>query len=106
MSGGQKQRLAIAMALVRKSQIIVFDEATSALDNINELDIYRKIVDLFKDRTLLVIAHRLSTIEKADKIYVLDSGSIVESGTHNTLMKKQGYYYKLYKKEAMERRKI
>ena len=106
LSGGQKQRLAIAMALVRKSQIIVFDEATSALDNINELDIYRKIVDLFKDRTLLVIAHRLSTIEKADKIYVLDSGSIVESGTHNTLMKKQGYYYKLYKKEAMERRKI
>lgn len=106
LSGGQKQRLAIAMALVRKSQIIVFDEATSALDNINELDIYRKIVDLFKNRTLLVIAHRLSTIEKADKIYVLDSGSIVESGTHKTLMKKQGYYYKLYKKEAMERRKI
>lgn len=103
LSGGQKQRLAIAMALVRKSQIIIFDEATSALDNLNELAIYKKIVELFKDRTLLVIAHRLSTIEEADQIYVLDSGRIVESGTHNVLMGKQGFYYELYKKEAKQR---
>lgn len=103
LSGGQKQRLAIAMALVRKSQIIIFDEATSALDNINELAIYRKIVKLFKDRTLLVIAHRLSTIKEADQIYVLNSGRIVESGTHNALMERQGFYYELYKKEAKEK---
>lgn len=100
LSGGQKQRLAIAMALVRKSPIIIFDEATSALDNINELAIYRKIVKQFKDRTILVIAHRLSTIEEADRIYVLDSGRIVESGSHKALVKKQGFYYELYKKEA------
>lgn len=106
LSGGQKQRLAIAMALVRKSQIIIFDEATSALDNINELAIYRKIVKLFKDRTLLVIAHRLSTIEEADQIYVLDTGRIVESGTHKALMKRQGFYYELYKKEAKEKIKV
>lgn len=106
LSGGQKQRLAIAMALVRKSRIIVFDEATSALDNINELAIYKKIVELFKDRTILVIAHRLSTIEEADKIYVLDSGRIIESGVHKTLMKKQGFYYQLYKKEAKEKNKV
>lgn len=106
LSGGQKQRLAIAMALVRKSQIIIFDEATSALDNINELAIYRKIVKLFKDRTLLVIAHRLSTIKEADQIYVLDSGRIVESGTHNALMERQGFYYELYKKEAKEKIKV
>lgn len=106
LSGGQKQRLAIAMAIVRKSQIIIFDEATSALDNINEFDIYRKIVDLFKDKTLLIISHRFSTIEKADKIYVLNAGRVVESGTHKTLMEKRNYYYKLYKKEADEKIKM
>lgn len=106
LSGGQKQRLAIAMALVRKSQIIIFDEATSALDNINELAIYRKIVKLFKNKTLLVIAHRLSTIEEADRIYVLDSGRIVESGTHDILLGKQGFYYELYKKEAKGKTKV
>ena len=106
LSGGQKQRLAIAMAIVRKSQIIIFDEATSALDNINEFDIYRKIVDLFKDKTLLIISHRFSTIEKADKIYVLNAGRVLESGTHKTLMEKRNYYYKLYKKEADEKIKM
>lgn len=94
------------MAIVRKSQIIIFDEATSALDNINEFDIYRKIVDLFKDKTLLIISHRFSTIEKADKIYVLNAGRVLESGTHKTLMEKRNYYYKLYKKEADEKIKM
>lgn len=99
LSGGQKQRLAIAMALVKKSPIIIFDEATSALDNINELKIYKNIIEVFKEKTLLVIAHRLSTIKDADKICVLGSGKILESGTHEELMKKQGIYFKLYSKE-------
>lgn len=103
LSGGQKQRLAIAMALIKKSPIIIFDEATSALDNINELKIYKKIIEVFREKTLLVIAHRLSTIKDADKICVLDSGKILEFGTHEELMNKQGLYFKLYNKEIKER---
>lgn len=103
LSGGQKQRLAIAMALVKKSPVIIFDEATSALDNINELKIYKKIIEVFREKTLLVIAHRLSTIKDADKICVLDSGKILEFGTHEELMNKQGLYFKLYNKEIKER---
>lgn len=103
LSGGQKQRLAIAMAIVKNSPIIIFDEATSALDNINELAIHKKIINIFKDKTILIIAHRLSTIESADKICVLDSHRIVEVGKHNDLIKQRGIYYKLYNKELIEK---
>lgn len=99
LSGGQKQRLSIARAIIKKRPIIVFDEATSALDNINELAIYNRLLQLFKNQTIIVIAHRLTTIEKSDIIYVLDHGRLAEQGTHKNLLERKGVYYNLYNKE-------
>ncbi len=99
LSGGQKQRLAIARALLKNSKIILFDEATSALDNENQEKIKNVILELSKDRTIIVIAHRLSTIEGADVIHVVDKGKIKESGKHKDLLKKSDIYKGLYKEE-------
>ena len=100
LSGGQKQRLAIARTLAKKSSIILFDEATSALDNESQLYIKKSIDSLVKDHTIIIIAHRLSTIIDADIIYVIDNGKVIDSGTHNELLKKSEYYKKLYDKEC------
>ncbi|BAP58503.1 fused lipid transporter subunits of ABCsuperfamily: membrane component/ATP-binding component [Candidatus Tachikawaea gelatinosa] len=97
LSGGQKQRIAIARALFRKCPILILDEATSTLDNESEYSIKLVLNKICKNRTLLVIAHRLSTIEKADEIIVLEDGLIIEKGTHNSLLKKNGKYSQLYK---------
>ena len=99
LSGGQKQRLAIARALIKKSKIILFDEATSALDNNNQEKIKNIIKDLTKDHTVIIVAHRLSTIVDADNILVLNDYKIVNSGTHNELMKKCIEYKNLYEIE-------
>ncbi|MDA8798872.1 lipid A export permease/ATP-binding protein MsbA [Gammaproteobacteria bacterium] len=96
LSGGQRQRLAIARAFYKDSPIIILDEATSALDNESELIVQKAIEQLINNRTTIVIAHRLSTIENADKILVLDNGSVAESGTHSELIENDGIYKGLY----------
>ena len=96
MSGGEKQRIAIARALYRNSDIIIFDEATSMLDNETENDIIQQVLTLFNNNTVIMIAHRLTTIRNADKILVFNSGNIVEEGEHEKLLKQRGKYYDLY----------
>ncbi|WP_071190553.1 ABC transporter ATP-binding protein [Trichormus sp. NMC-1] len=96
LSGGQRQRLAIARALVQDPEILILDEATSALDTVSERLVQSALDELSQNRTTLVIAHRLSTVRKADQIAVLDQGSVVEVGTHEQLLKKEGYYSRLY----------
>lgn len=99
LSGGQKQRLAIARALLMKTEIILFDEATSALDNETQFKIQEAINNLKGEYTILIIAHRLSTIIDSDKIFVVDDGKIIDSGSHKELLKNCKYYKNLYNKE-------
>ncbi|MBA1339299.1 MAG: ATP-binding cassette, subfamily B, MsbA [Pelagibacterales bacterium] len=99
LSGGQKQRISIARAILKSSCLILLDEATSSLDSESEAIVQNAINNLTKDKTTLVIAHRLSTIHNADKIFVLNQGSIVDSGNHDYLFKNCDQYKSLYKKQ-------
>ena len=99
LSGGEQQRIAIARAILRKPQILIFDEATSALDNVSQSLIQDAIQRIVKDHTVILIAHRLSTIVNSDKIIVLDNGSVKETGKHSDLITKRGYYCSLYNNE-------
>ncbi len=96
LSGGQQQRIALARALVSNPDILVLDEATSSLDSISERYIQKAIENMHESRTIIVIAHRLSTVSAADKILVLDSGNIVESGTKNELIREGGVFSTLW----------
>jgi subfamily B ATP-binding cassette protein MsbA len=96
ISGGERQRLAIARALFKNPPVLIFDEATSSLDTESEALVQEAIDRLMKGRTVFVIAHRLSTIQNADKIVVLDDGKIIQMGNHNTLIQKEGLYKRLY----------
>ena len=99
ISGGQKQRLSIARAVLKNSSIILLDEATSSLDAESEEKVQNAIINLTKNKTTLVIAHRLSTIIRADKIFVLNQGEVVDSGTHSELLKNSTIYKSLYSKQ-------
>ena len=99
LSGGQKQRLSIARAILKKSPIILLDEATSSLDAESEEVVQSAIKNLTKNKTTLVIAHRLSTIHNADKIFVIKKGNLIDSGTHEELIKNCDYYKLLYEKQ-------
>jgi len=96
LSTGQKQRIAIARALICSPGILVLDEATSSLDSELEKLIQEALERLIANKTTFIVAHRLSTVRKADKILVLSKGKIVEQGTHKELIKKKGAYYKFY----------
>jgi ABC-type multidrug transport system fused ATPase/permease subunit len=95
LSGGQRQRIAIARAILKDPAILILDEATSSLDSGSEQLVQEALENLMKGRTSFVIAHRLSTIRNADKIIVIDRGTVIESGTHNELMNHNGLYRKL-----------
>ena len=102
LSGGQRQRIAIARAILRNAPILVLDEATSALDSESEKLVQNALHKLMEYRTSFVIAHRLSTIKHASRIIVLDNGKIVESGTHESLLRSSGLYQKYYEMQFID----
>jgi ATP-binding cassette subfamily B protein len=106
LSGGEKQRLSIARALLRKPRLLIFDEATSALDSLTEEEINKTIrnVSSFNDQITILIAHRLSTIMHADRIYVLEKGVVIETGTHENLLEEKGLYYAMWRQQIGERK--
>ncbi len=108
LSGGEKQRIAIARALLRKPHLLIFDEATSALDSITEEQITATIRDISKNKEQItvLIAHRLSTIMHADRIYVLERGKIIETGSHEKLLSENGLYYAMWRQQIGERKTV
>ena len=102
LSGGEKQRLAIARLLLKKPSLVILDEATAHLDSENESLVQAALKEVLKNRTSIVIAHRLSTIVNADQILVIDSGSIVERGTHEELVNQKGLYFDLYERQNFQ----
>jgi ATP-binding cassette subfamily B multidrug efflux pump len=100
LSGGQRQRIAIARAFLKDAPILILDEATSALDSETEIAIQSSFEKLAVGRTTIAIAHRLSTLRNMDRIVVLESGKIIEQGTHSQLLRKKGEYARLWKMQS------
>ncbi len=108
LSGGEKQRLSIARALIRNPKLLIFDEATSSLDSLTEEEITDTIrnISSVKDQITILIAHRLSTVMHADKIYVLEKGEVVETGAHSELLLEKGLYYAMWRQQIGERKSL
>ena len=102
LSGGEKQRISIARAMIKKSSIIFLDEATSSLDSETENKIQEALQTLTKDKTTIVIAHRLSTILNANNIYLIDNGKVIENGNHENLLSKSIIYKNFYEKQIQK----
>ena len=100
LSGGQRQRVAIARAFLKNAPLLILDEATSALDSETEVAIQKSFEKLAKGRTTIAIAHRLSTLRNMDRIIVLEKGHVIESGTHQSLLRKKGHYANLWKMQS------
>mgnify|MGYP002350589446 FL=1 len=96
LSGGEKQRVSIARAILKNAPVVLLDEATASLDPENEVEVQKAIGELITGRTVIVIAHRLKTVKNADKIIVLDNSNVVEQGTHNELIERDDLYNKLW----------
>ena len=104
LSGGEKQRIAIARAILKRPRILVFDEATSSLDSKTEQAIQETLRQVAQNHTTLVIAHRLSTVVDADRILVMDQGRIVEQGSHRQLLQHEGVYHHMWQLQQQEER--
>lgn len=97
LSGGQRQRIAIARSLLKESAILILDEATSSLDSVTEKKVQNSINNLIGEQTIIAIAHRLSTIQKADEIFVMGDGKLLDSGTHEDLINRSGSYQDMWR---------
>ncbi|UKJ06441.1 ABC transporter ATP-binding protein [Solitalea lacus] len=106
LSGGQKQRISIARAIIKEPQIMIFDDCLSAVDTKTEEEILSNLGQIMQNKTSIIISHRVSSIKNADKIFVLDQGSIIESGNHETLLDLKGEYYELYEKQLLEEEEL
>ncbi len=102
MSGGERQRISIARALLINPRILILDEATSAVDTETEQEIQRALDNLVQGRTTIAIAHRLSTLQRADRLVVMEQGQLVEQGQHDELMQREGVYWRLYEAQARQ----
>ena len=102
LSGGQRQRVAIARALVLRPRVLVLDEATSALDALSEHAVHESVLASAAEASVLVIAHRLSTVMHADEILAIDQGAVVERGTHQALLRRDGFYAKLVRQQLSD----
>jgi ABC-type multidrug transport system fused ATPase/permease subunit len=101
LSGGQAQRLAVARAMIRQPEVLIFDEATNNLDSISEAAVQKAIDEIARDHTVIIIAHRLATVANADKLIVLGDGRVLEEGTHQELMERKGAYWELYRSQSV-----
>ena len=102
MSGGQKQRLSIARAIIRNPDILIFDDCLSAVDTITEEKILTNLTSIMKNKTTLFVSHRIATVKSCDQIIVLDEGRIIENGNHETLLANDGFYRHLFESQLME----
>ncbi len=103
LSGGQKQRVSIARAIIKNPAVLLFDDCLSAVDTETEEAILNNLYEICKDKTTIIVSHRVSSAKNADKIIILDDGKIIEQGTHNQLIKLEGYYSALYLKQLSEK---